>query len=181
MDQNSRRKTTDLLLFAGVKPTTGFNLSKLGTVINNMIGSKSSSLKGKLSAQFAKDFADEHYQAIDFALSALNGTKKLSRATVIAVVARAYYHVDHDTLFEFCQTLCGHRKPKPGDEAVFLLKTFLLGVTRGGGSTLRREVYFKTERAIKAFVDREPLGILYQANRELFPLPAGKPEELEVH
>jgi hypothetical protein len=43
---------------------------------------------------------------------------------------------------------------------------------RTGATRVRQDVvYRKTERALRAFLDRDPLATLYEAATELFPLP----------
>jgi hypothetical protein len=169
MDQNVRRNTNDLLLLKFLKfADLESESSRLGSVVNRL---GEPSAQSRLSPESILAFTTLHWDALVFALENLGNAKKIARANVTAAVARAYYHVDRQLLTEFCRALNGVRPFQAGDEGASLLRGYLTAL-RGGGRALDAEVHFKTERAIKAFVERESIANLLRSNKELFPLPS---------
>lgn len=124
-----------------------------------------------------EEFITRHGDAIEFALGSLpKRVKRLSQAAVTAVMARAYYTADRERIREFAVVLTTGALSTgmltPAEEGGLRLRNYLLtsdeGQTSGRG---KRYVYAKTERALKAFLDRQSLDKLYAAPSELFPLP----------
>lgn len=121
------------------------------------------------------DLLGRHLAAIEFALANLSLTVRargVSTAITRAVVARAWYSVNHGRLSHFCSVLRGGLATGPADEAIILLRDFLVR-SEDGRSDLAaiREQYGKIERALKAHLDGEPLSRLYATVTELFPVP----------
>lgn len=117
-------------------------------------------------------FLDEHAAAVDFAVNACSPRlARVTVATVIAAIARAYYHVSRSRLQEFGKILATGFYDK-GDLAAVTFRNYMLAAPRASANyASRRETYLKAERAIKAFVDREELTRCYAAPGELFDLP----------
>ena len=117
----------------------------------------------------------KHLDAITFALDHLTmSTRARGVATAItrAVVARAYYSVDHNTLTHFCTVLKSGLASAPVDEPIIMLRDFLVRTEKGRNRLdVVREQYGKTQRALKAHLTGETLTRLYATNVELFPLP----------
>lgn len=140
--------------------------------VARLIGGAGSSLEGnKESRQVVFGYLDRYFEAIDFAVKAMPTNKQgITSAPVIVVIARAFYSADREKLKRFCEILCTGAYSTPSEKAVMLLREFL---TLGDSNTrdIRKERYFKTERALAAFLKGEVLGRLYEAKEELFPLP----------
>jgi hypothetical protein len=118
----------------------------------------------------------QHRDAIDFAmiyLVARDGIRGIATGPTRGVVARAYYSADLDRLESFCRVLSTGMATHPDDAPAALLFTYLLR-SGGGGTERLADRYGKTERALSAFLRREPLARLYAATQELFPLPDEK-------
>jgi hypothetical protein len=117
----------------------------------------------------------KHMDAVCFALKQLTMTERargVATAVTRAVVARAWYSIDHDRLAHFCRVLKSGLATGPGDEPIILLRDYLVASDKGGNAlAVVREQYGKTERALKAYLLGESLGRLYAAAAELFPLP----------
>ncbi len=121
------------------------------------------------------DLLARHLEAIDFALKHLTMTKRtrgIATAITRAVIARAWYSVDHPRLMHFCTVLKSGLATGPADEPIILLRDFLVRSEKGRNRLdVVREQYGKTERALRAALTGEPLAKLYATNIEMFPLP----------
>lgn len=87
-----------------------------------------------------------------------------------AALVRATYHTDRETLERFIDVLAsGMPIDVPRDGVVILLRNHMIG------STVRRvttdQLYWKTERALMAFIRGENPRTLYAVDGEQFPLP----------
>jgi hypothetical protein len=121
-----------------------------------------------------------HREAVDFACRCMAGHKRhFAKAAVLAPVARAWYTADRDRLAAFCRVLCTNQAADPrADQAATRLHTWLLDPHYGQadrGLPQNVKIYRKVERALKAFLDGEPLKSLHEAPYELFPLPGEAP------
>lgn len=113
-------------------------------------------------------------EPVDFAIAAVRHKYKELLSVGLAVIARAYFTADHDKLREFGQVMATGMATDGSHQPIILLRNWL---TAGSGSKARQEarnqdVYRKTERALKAFLDGEDLDKLYTVKTEQFPVPA---------
>lgn len=114
------------------------------------------------------------HEAVSWAVAITHGRSRVFRSAGLAVLARAYYSADRAKVEEFARVV-GSGMPT-GDaaaqKAAILLRNWLL---TGGRKTTEQdlEIYQKTARALRAFLDAEPLARLYAAEEELFPVPEG--------
>lgn len=117
-------------------------------------------------------FMEKHMDAIRFVMEEVFPKMKrsITTAPVMAVVARAYYKEDRDRLREFGEVMFGGVVKTQADTSAILLRNFLLESTFGAGANAAILTYRKTERALRAFLDRTKLAKLYEATEELFPL-----------
>ena len=123
----------------------------------------------------------QHDVAVLFSLEcfAHEGTSRHIRiAPITAVVARAFYSKDKDRLKEFGRLLCTGFGTKPSDFMAIVLRNWVIDDTRDRHD--RREVYRKTERALQIFLEERVVKKLYEADRELFPLPDEERNEKKV-
>ncbi|MBX7224108.1 MAG: hypothetical protein K1Y36_29600 [Blastocatellia bacterium] len=95
---------------------------------------------------------------------------------VAAVLARAFYRVDRAKLDHFAAVLAGGYG-KDGDESIIRLRNHILRVRREHqrGAALRDDIYAKTEKTLKEWVEGKSSSRLTGAKEELFPL-AGESE-----
>ncbi len=121
-------------------------------------------------------FMERHWDAIQFASSVFGSIRKgIAISSVMAVIARAYYSQDHDLLRRFAQVLQTGLVQETTENAAVLLRNQLLDMVGSSSATMmvKQAIYYKTERALHAFIDREHLRVLktQQDPQELFPLP----------
>jgi hypothetical protein len=121
-------------------------------------------------------FVVRHREAIDFAIGNLN-TGPAAHGVARAVVARAWYTADRARLLEFCRCLTTNIHASEGDSAAGALLRFLRSLTKGaGGAMVRRDMYFRTQAALRRFLLRESVKTLKPAQVEYFPIPEGDQE-----
>lgn len=137
-------------------------------VLRAMLGGFSGPVS--LTASEAAEALSKHAKAIAFAVEALPRAKRITNATTRAVIARAYYSADHDRLIAFGRMLGTGVVPDEGAVGVVLLRQFLADNLSASSQT-RLARYAKTERALVAFLNGEPISRLYAASQEHFPLP----------
>lgn len=134
--------------------------------------------KRRTTRQQQMDVLDRHWDAIVFAVQDVirNRTiRGITQGTVLAPIARAFYSEDRDLLKRFGHVLTSGVMEEPGDKAAALLRRVLTESKSSGVRTLSPVIYRKTERAVRAFLDREPIKMLYEAAGEMFLLPEEQP------
>jgi hypothetical protein len=133
----------------------------------------------RLSRQQQLEFLEKHSDALSFAVRECfksASSRGLSTATIMGVVARAYYSQDHERLKSFAKVLVsGLPDDATADVGALLLRNFLQKATAASMRPAAEVVYRKTERAVLAFCRREKLKNLYESGVELFFLPEDKP------
>jgi hypothetical protein len=129
-----------------------------------------------LTVQETSEVLAKHRAAVEFAVKHLScgQVKGICNATTRAVIARAWYSADPDRLIQFCDILTrgivGHI---PSATVIVALRQSLM-MTKDGSAAARRERYGKTQRALRAFLNNEPIVKLLSAAKELYPLPDEK-------
>lgn len=100
---------------------------------------------------------------------------KLTQASVMAPVARATYTYNLKDLSRFVRALLEGNYQNSDEAPAIALRDFLKDkVQKTCGGSAKREIYFKTEKALFCFLNGERLGRLHAATHEMFPLPAEK-------
>lgn len=115
----------------------------------------------------------DHRTAIDLALSIMPNTspiKGLTAASLIAVIARATHTVPLDKLQRFVAVLESGLTEGPQDAPIIMLRDWMMKNGAASGP-LQTELYWKAQRALRAWIDCEPIATLYAASGELFLLP----------
>ena len=129
----------------------------------------------RLSYSQEADLLARHLDAICFAMKHMTMSQRargIATAVTRAVIARAYYSIDHTRLIHFCQVLRTGLCSGPHDEPVILLRDYLVQNEKARNDlAVLRECYGKIERALKAYLLGENLTRLYAVSAELFPLP----------
>ena len=118
----------------------------------------------------------EHWKAVTFAIGLFPAAKisGITRAPVMAAVARASYSQDADKLRRFADVLATGLTSSEDEHVVITLRNWLTGATSGktsGHDASSVETYAKTVRALQAFLKNEKIRILYAAATDPFPLP----------
>lgn len=183
LDDHLKRKLTDIVKIA--KPGTAMTtkMTSIARVMQTasilLTAADKRAAIARLSRQQQMQFLEKHEEAISFVARDCfknASARGLTQAAILGVVARAYYSQDHERLKQFAKVLLtGIPENSHDDVAALLLRNWILGIV---GSTMRAQaevVYRKTERALKAFCERENLKrALYEASEELFFLPEDK-------
>ena len=168
INHGRRRNLVDALGLSGsMEGVTHLHIATLRSMLGGM-GSTPT-----LTPHEAAQGLERHRDAIEFALVYLqprDGFRGISTGATRAVVARAYYFADMDRLAAFCKVLTTGMATHPDDAPAALLFSYLLR-TPGTGADHNADRYAKTERALSAYLKREPLLRLNPASYELFPLP----------
>lgn len=129
---------------------------------------------GKLDTIQALAFAKRHKDALVFGTQLFSNTRRgITIAPVMGLVARAYYHVDHDVLREFADVLCTGISTKPEHSVIIKLRDKLLyfALNQHNGGIAQAKKYAYALRALQAFVRGKHLGRLCQASSDSFTLP----------
>ncbi len=170
IDGGKTRTVSDDLTIAGNHgPVTSSEVAILRSMIHK--GAQRKSIDSRIAEG---DLLTRHLLAIRFATSCIpKNCRRLGQSIVLAVLARAYYSIDHEVLRDFANRFYRCLNRGDGDPVGLLTQWFFVNALNGSQS--RSEAYWKTERVLNAVVHREQLTRLYAANSERFPLP----EEME--
>jgi hypothetical protein len=111
-------------------------------------------------------FVEEHKESLLWIAAHMRPTMKgITKASVLAAVARAYYHEETDRLEQFLHILRKGVSLGPEDSAAILLRDRLMQNELGVS-----DIWLLTNRAIKAFCESEELRRL-RPTKWVYPLP----------
>ena len=170
MDRHRARRARDLLEFAGSRMTS-FQES---VIRRGMLG-----LKGGSSVVTIPQIMGflELYQA-DLEWAVAQFPKRISGVVVsplVAAVFRAKVNASSEEVLhleKFCEVMNTSVAESAEERAAILLRDWLITPNRSTRKSASGiSVYGRCSRAIRAFLDREPLTRLYSSTAELFPLP----------
>jgi hypothetical protein len=130
-----------------------------------------------LRAGDAESALRNHGEALTFSEDCFRTTVRgITLSSVRAVIARAFYTGELERVRAFAEVLVTGMTTDADDQpAIMMRNNLLMTPSTSRGEQQQLVAYKKTERALLAFLAREQLSRLYEASRELFPLP----EELE--
>jgi hypothetical protein len=98
----------------------------------------------------------------------------IKSGSISAVIARAYYHENHQELARFLMILNGDLTPFGGleDSAPCKLRDYYLEnrVVRMNVEG-RRSLFYRTQSALSAFLAKKPLSVCREKNGNLWPIP----------
>lgn len=167
IDQGRKRSPADVLKLEGRYESVS---ASEASVLKTMVAGVGQHMP-KLTINEFVDLYEQHQSAVKFSVESLRGGRT-GKAVVRAAVARAWYHCDINRLSDFCTTLNTGLGRNGGDAGAALFLRFINNPgTKVTGRAPRNVVYMKAERAIRAYVDHEPLTQLRAIEAELFPLP----------
>ncbi len=177
MDRHAKRMVSDSL-----RVVYGTSVHTMVVAIANSMrrGSRRASGRGDARAMTAEEtraWLDLYGAEVHMAAALIGGAKArgLGSASVGAALARAFLHAPTDRVSAFYgmvkDPVLAAASEEPASENAVLLNQFLLSQRLTASGDSKRTVYLKTERALRAFLDRVPLKKLYEAASEVFPLP----------
>ena len=170
VDDNFARSDHD------VATLSGFSLSEKAVAIGSfMLETSQGYSSRKLTRQERVEFYRRHQDALNFAASILGLTRLwYNKTPICAVVARAYYSVpkeQHQRLRDFGALMKNGQYIIGEDDAGQRLREWALVHRDENSGNGRRELYWKTESALRYFLEKKVITKLYAASEELFPLP----------
>jgi len=170
VDQGDPRSVRDILKAQGVEGLRNSLVGIARLLCFRMPNQQQTPSKSRVVAMFYQHEAA--IRGVDGMVK--TGLRRVEVASVLTPVVRAWYSADHYKLQEFTEIL-NHGFLDGAEmtraKCVLLLRDYLLSTKTAAGREMTKEIYFKTERALHAYLNSEPLGRLHAATMELFPLP----------
>jgi hypothetical protein len=173
LDCGTNRSIVDSARILGI---TGLTNNHVSTIRRMLAGVAH---KINLTYQETLDAIDFYQKGLDFAFEAMHKNQRgITGAPTRAVIARAYYSQPKARLRDFGRIMLDGLPDNPQeDKAViilrnWLLKSFLSGARERMDSQPRPEaVYLRVEYALRAFINKDPITKLEEAEKELFTIP----------
>lgn len=122
---------------------------------------------------------DRFWDAIVFGSSVTTTrVRGVGSAIVGGALSRAWLSEDHERMSELVEVLrTGLPVSRVDDQAAISLREQLISIPNAVNGRLRRDAFLKTQRAAKAFCEREPLKLIRAPERDIYPLPDFDPYE----
>jgi hypothetical protein len=121
-----------------------------------------------------KKILSTYEEEIEYVLSMLSSNERngIRTAPVRACVARAMKYVDKSKIDRFCQLLKDPSEQISSEESAptKLVLYCANDPTKWATESSRKDLYCRTQRAMKAFVEKEKLGVLKPIYEDLYPL-----------
>ena len=169
IDGMKARSTVDRMTLSGAFGTEGVNTYHASTLRGAVGGLHASR---KLPYHQEIELMAQHVDAVRFATSHVaTKARGVGVSYVRAVIARAWYSVDHDQLAQFCRVLSTGMPESPGDAIIIRLRDQLMAVGSTRNQTVQRELYGKVERVLLTWLKGETRSVLRPVRQEFFPLP----------
>jgi hypothetical protein len=170
IDSGLKRSTADVAAIVGFEGVTAIHVGIAKAIVRGVGLTKPSNTRIQ-----ELEMLRDHWKAIEFTLSCFPKSKvrAITRAPVMAVIARAYYTQDAEKLRKFTGVLVSGITSDDKDHIIITLRNWLM-TTKGAGGQMTTEVYGKTTRALEAFLKGEKLRTLYATKTEVFTLPVLK-------
>lgn len=175
INDGRKRSDIDVAFIAGRLPDLDKQnkgeLFRIAKAMLQLPETRNNVLKNK---QNRLDFAEEHREAILFAIEVLNEatSKDLKQQTIAAVIARAWYHVDHDILRKFGQMLAtGSDNGTIANIPLALRNLIIKSADRNPyaeRSTVARDLlHMLTVDSLRAFADNESFTLPGMNSRKI--------------
>jgi hypothetical protein len=127
--------------------------------------------KIRLPDSALREFIDEHRAALNFSNEIVDA-KRLRTVAFGAVIARAFYSVNHEELRRFVRAVLDDIpaiEMRDGDRSARRIASLTTGDV--GGYCAQAEVYRKVQNALRAYLNNVSLKRLDETKEDLFPLP----------
>lgn len=164
IDNGRTRDLKDAAHYAGIEADAmAFSITKI-------LAQGVTSDQRKVPAELVFEWYAFYKDGIDFAIklrSECQPLKKKMTAPMAAAFARAYYGVDKEEMLEsMAEVIKTGQLASIADRAALTLRDAWMTGRLGA----RKDQYFKTCAAIRAFVDRRPIKTLQRAEMEVWPI-----------
>lgn len=133
----------------------------------------------RMTAGEETEIVARYHEGLAFAHQTMPAARFRGVATAItrAVLARAFYSANLDSLRHFADVLRSGMADGERDQPIVLLLNFLVDAAYSvRGRPEAREKYGKVQRALHAYLTGEQLRKLHACTTELFPLPVRQPD-----
>lgn len=174
MDDHSKRSASDAISLARKEKITADHIAIIRGAIELQSNSFSTAKKTKTELN---ELLDQFYPALEFVNEFITTKQKgVTSAPVWSAIALAWFYIDDISRLKiFCSMLCGTDMVIDiTDKSALTLREWLLrtGVRYG---SVRREAFYKSQRAISAFMKYQPLDKLYGCGK-IYPWPLINPK-----
>jgi len=169
IDAHRMRATADQIAISQSSPWIGKNEIAIAKAMLRLEGDTSE----RRSTTEIADFCEKHKERILFGNEAVPMSQRyISVAPVRCALSLAYGHEEKDRLMQFGSVLQSGVMSSMDDVAAIRLRERLLisGHAFHANSTARRDCILITQRAIKAFCDREQIKRVYQPTTPIYKL-----------
>lgn len=173
IDDGRKRTARDVLAMLHQGDVSVFGTSIAREMLIGGHHLKEAAKRSKPGRQELVDFYLRHQEAVHYAERWLYCPRSaVGFGYVGAVIARAFYSISRPQLDHFAEVLASGLS-KEGDISIIRLRNYILRIRseRKRGFELRDDVYAKTEKTLKEWVDGVSSKSLAGAKEELFPLP----------
>jgi len=169
IDGVKARSNVDRMTLSGAFGIEGVNKYHASTLRDAVRGLSST---GRLPYHQEADLMAQHVEAVRFA-SAHVATKArgVGVSYVRAVIARAWYSVDHDLLAKFCRVLSTGMPESAHDVGIIRLRDQLMANGSTRNRRVQRGLYGKVERVLLVWIKGEARQVIRPVTQEHFPLP----------
>lgn len=184
IDSGRTRTFLDSMKIAG-RPIGSFE----SAMIRRMLTSDYHGGNLKFTNHEMADLYDDLREAIGFAKrwkqKARKDTRPLRATPIWAAIAVAWYHVDEETLSEFCEEFVTGIVSEKSHASVIALRTHILSTDSGySGETYARDLYCKTQHALNAYINGRVLKVIRAVHKGVWRVPDisiehFKPKELK--
>lgn len=170
------KSTTDRLVLSGRKDLTSAHVATTRAFWNGGWSGQASG--GPVATDSAiEKILDHFWDAIAFGSGVMAArTRGVGSAIVAGALARAWLVEDHERLSALVGVLrSGTVADAIDDNAAIALREQLISSPNAVNGRFRRDAFLKTQRATKAFCNREPLKLIRAPEKDIYPLPAFDP------
>ena len=166
VDRGSLRKDYDQINMVSDDKVCHIHVSIAKVMHIGILGRSRSPIE--FTASPLRNFIARHREAIDF-VSAYNC--RGVTAPLLGILAKAYYHMDHDELRHFLTVLRDGITSSPRDQPIIKLRDFASDIRNtAGGASSRETLSRKTMAALLAFREHRPLKNLVEVAKDPFPI-----------
>jgi hypothetical protein len=135
-------------------------------------GSRGANNNTPVSNAIKLAYVEQCGEAARWAIAHAPVGRAYSLALVLAAMARAwYYEKDKDRLAHFGLVLGKGFMADEGDSAAIALRNALAEVRGSNHPEIWRDLFYKTQNAIKYFMRHKPLKVIKSVKDEVYPLP----------
>lgn len=165
VDTGKSRSTVDIIKMNSAKHVSNSRFTTLRWFLGGPDGPP------KIRPQQALEAYENFYGVVDFAVDTVPNRKGMGVAAMRGLVARASFTCDKYLLEDFSKSVCTGVVDAEWKQAAALLRSYMLDPSSNTSEKRRITMYHKCQRALRAYLDGEPITKLFAAKGDFFPLP----------